>query len=739
MGDMGLVRGSRTGVAVRWGEGLNSAGAAPLGLGPPHELRDRMRAVASQLNSQRIASLSPGGREQAGSAVADLDRLSVAAMEVLEVAAVFGDGFSPDDLAAVLDEPVGRVLPALRETFDADVVIPRAHLALFHDEAVRHVVYAGIPEPIRLALHRRIGGLLLNRRGSALDAAAHLVEGARPGEPQDLPPLGHAARELIAASPAAAADLALLVLDSTDATDANRFPRTVTAVDALVAAKRISEATELARSVLAHPMAPAACLSQIHLTLATILLMSGEPEHVVAEAEATLADRESPDSVWDVAQLARLRALTVLDDVPRAQEAADEILAGRDRPGGDIALAAAVTALAWIAWDQGQIAVALGHVRAAVVRADRGGADRVFPRLSLAAMLTALGEFDDAETAIAQAADAAILTADTTYRMAPPLFMARLELAAGRLDAARAHAHEAVAIGTSRGIRLLMPLALATIAQIAMLRGDLRAASEHVDRCRLEVRPPSARLGAAANSWSEARLAECAEGRAAAMKKLDELSEWALAQPILLVEEPAGAASLIRAARAAGRHNLVEAIVAGAEQLAASNSEFPVITAAAAHARGLVDRDAELLREAASDYRHPWAIASAWEDAGAVALSAGEGDRDGARRAFERALAAYQRAGADRDAARVRSRLRDLGFRRCHWTRAERPASGWASLTDTERRVAHIVAEGLTNAQVAERLFLSRHTVDYHLRQIFRKLGIRSRVELTRVVVECAH
>ncbi|MDQ1490445.1 MAG: hypothetical protein QOJ23_2959, partial [Actinomycetota bacterium] len=57
-------------------------------------------------------------------------------------------------------------------------------------------------------------------------------------------------------------------------------------------------------------------------------------------------------------------------------------------------------------------------------------------------------------------------------------------------------------------------------------------------------------------------------------------------------------------------------------------------------------------------------------------------------------------------------------------------------LTDTERSVADLVAQGLTNRQVAGRMFLSPHTIDFHLRQIFRKLDIGSRVELTRQVVE---
>jgi DNA-binding CsgD family transcriptional regulator len=64
------------------------------------------------------------------------------------------------------------------------------------------------------------------------------------------------------------------------------------------------------------------------------------------------------------------------------------------------------------------------------------------------------------------------------------------------------------------------------------------------------------------------------------------------------------------------------------------------------------------------------------------------------------------------------------------------PDTGWGSLTDAERSVADIVADGVTNREAAARLYLSRHTIDFHLRQVFRKLGITSRVELARLVTE---
>jgi pimeloyl-ACP methyl ester carboxylesterase/DNA-binding CsgD family transcriptional regulator len=63
-------------------------------------------------------------------------------------------------------------------------------------------------------------------------------------------------------------------------------------------------------------------------------------------------------------------------------------------------------------------------------------------------------------------------------------------------------------------------------------------------------------------------------------------------------------------------------------------------------------------------------------------------------------------------------------------SRALRPTVGWPSLTDAELPVARLAAEGLTNAEVAARLFLSRYTVETHLKHVFAKLGVESRAEL---------
>jgi len=87
-------------------------------------------------------------------------------------------------------------------------------------------------------------------------------------------------------------------------------------------------------------------------------------------------------------------------------------------------------------------------------------------------------------------------------------------------------------------------------------------------------------------------------------------------------------------------------------------------------------------------------------------------------------LARARAQGATLDAVSV------VGYAGRSRGRRDRPRSGWASLTPTERDVVTLTAEGLTNRDIAAQLLISEGTVRTHLRSVFAKLGLRSRAEL---------
>lgn len=96
---------------------------------------------------------------------------------------------------------------------------------------------------------------------------------------------------------------------------------------------------------------------------------------------------------------------------------------------------------------------------------------------------------------------------------------------------------------------------------------------------------------------------------------------------------------------------------------------------------------------------------------------------------------AFESFGSQRYRAEAVRELRKLGRRIHRRTKAGTPdAVGIRSLTERELEIARLVTDRRTNAEIAARLFLSQKTIEAHLRNSFRKLGVANRVELARAV-----
>lgn len=110
-------------------------------------------------------------------------------------------------------------------------------------------------------------------------------------------------------------------------------------------------------------------------------------------------------------------------------------------------------------------------------------------------------------------------------------------------------------------------------------------------------------------------------------------------------------------------------------------------------------------------------------------------DRERAVAAFRSAARAAEEMGALSERQLAVQRLRTLGVRT--WRRG--PMSGDGALTAREREIASLVAAGATNPEIAQKLFLSRKTVERHVSNILRKIGAKNRTELaSRLRVEDA-
>lgn len=355
----------------------------------------------------------------------------------------------------------------------------------------------------------------------------------------------------------------------------------------------------------------------------------------------------------------------------------------------DEAVAAVSSGIVTDPWAAGEIYCTLFHVCEMTVdvrRAeswldavdgyvDRTGELPIFAicRMHYGGVLTAAGRWGDAEREL----DSALGIYRDTYRGSayePVLRLADLRVRQGRLEEA-----ERLLDGHEERGEALMPR-----VRLLLARGEAEVARSVLNRRLLDDRSVALApaLALAVDVALACKARDEADRRAAALDEAAETSGLASIRGL--------------AARARGR------IAAAAGDLEAASQYLAEALMAFAeagldHELATTRRDlAELLAEDAPDV---------------------------ARSEARTALDSFQRIGARRDADATAQLLRRLGEKARTWPRAE------GSLTERQREVLDLLAEGLTNAQIAERLYISPRTVEHHVSNILATLDLNSRTE----------
>ncbi|MGW1279636.1 BREX system ATP-binding domain-containing protein [Streptomyces tsukubensis] len=308
---------------------------------------------------------------------------------------------------------------------------------------------------------------------------------------------------------------------------------------------------------------------------------------------------------------------------------------------------------------------------------------------------------------------------------------AALLAAGGRLDEAHGRAETALRLADRSAPGDSVP-ARVSLARLSLHRGDLATASEQL-RTAERLGAGEGRADKAPLDWALARF-HAASGRPAmAVQTLINVEGQVSPDRLLFTEVPTAAAVVVRLALRSGLTAEAQRAAEFARGIAERNPTVRSLTGGAEHAEGVLRNDMVALHRAADLYRQaarPLAAAGALEDAAEV--EQGMGNRTRTVRLLESAADLYLSCGAQHDMDRVQGRLRRLGVQEVSTPGAFRAKTGWESLTDAELRVVRAIVDGRTNREAASLLFLSPHTVDSHLRRVFSKLGINSRVELTK-------
>jgi DNA-binding CsgD family transcriptional regulator len=673
----------------------------------PHRLEDSMR--------RRLSRTTPAGER------------------VVTVAASLARQFTLDQVAAIARIPIADLVDPVREVIDAGIFVEEGGRLAFQHDLAREAVRSAVPGTVRRALDRAAADVLLAGGALPVEVAAQLAASAEPGDVTAVRALAEAAEALGMTDPSASADIAGVALSLVPSRHSLRGPLVARRTVSLFAAGRSKEARAFADNALRQSL-PAEQEADVRLSLAAMFAISADDRADNARQGLSLTGLNADT---------RARLWASLFHNLMVGGRLDEGLAIESEVRANVDASTDLAARYFFQIGRSAMEYQLGRFEPSLrllqgVNPERlAGFDDPRERLTHSYRSWILSALDRVDEAIAVAEDGLVSAQRDRQHWAVHVFetwKGRHLLQLGRLDEANAvlegrfHLADAHLI-----VGVLDAAAVVALGRTKLHLGDERGAHEvaEIAKVMLTTTAPVVR-GLAAWYLAVHALAGGDPGQAhrwlCALGETERLSLFPLF-PMEVADDPL----LVRMALAAGDAELAKAVAELAAGRYELNPGVPSVAGAALHTRGLLSDSRPDLEQAVAILAtcpRPLALAAALEDLGCARLA--DGDRGGAVDAFDRVLRICIDAGAARDAARARMRLRELGVRRRVGS-LDRPKLGWESLTAAELQVARLAAAGFTNRGIADRLFVSPHTVNTHLRHVFDKLDIRSRVDLTRI------
>jgi ATP/maltotriose-dependent transcriptional regulator MalT len=668
-----------------------------------------------------------------------LERLPEDAKRLLQVGSVLGREFDFGTAAHMLGRQVGSLLSGAEAALNAGLLSADGPRFAFRHDLMRQAVHENLPLPVRSALHREAAESLRATGARSAEVAWHVVMAGGPVDDDAVTTLHTAVRELSSTAPDAAADFAQRIARLLPPRDPRRVSLLTDAAEYLGRTREVHEALDLVDVALSDGLEP---LQEAHLRLvaAEIHQAAGDDAAAMTHLRQALDLPALPSHLRVLLLKTQATGHVYLGDITAAERTDTGLVEASYRSHDPAVVVSVMVFQSQTFFYRGRLTRALELAEAATVRSCTEPTvpylrpPRI-PALWLATVLTTTDRLADTERILREGQHQAE-TLGLGWSL--PHWHARRACALleqGALDDAAVEAEASLAVADELEITQSNPQARSVLALVEIRRGDLAKARVHLRAAEAGSGTNTPRYGLWV-SLARACLAD-AEGRdaAAAAALMGSFEDGEPAR--LLVLPPSHWPGIVRIALRGEEPSVAQAVSGALRTLTARDDSQEIIGAVRAHVDGLLHSDPRALTSAINGYRSTGrrlVLAAAYEDLGE--LMATSADTAPAIPYLEEAGQLASASGALRDHERIERRLRQLGVRAGSPSHDTISPPGWRSLTESERKLIPLVVDGLTNRAIADRLYVSVHTVNTHMRHIFTKLGINTRVELTRLAVE---